>query len=236
MKSIIWKKKLACITVNIYWANEATLFILRFSSPPDGFGGEGNEDVLAGDDGEGGGWDVGDDDLELPPDLDLGPAAAGGGEEGYFVPPTKGTSQGQVWCNNSQLPVDHVLAGSFETATRVSRSKQNSRYPNWSFLCLLAYYRKNWIGWDKSESPLALVLQTDLSRIPSYILFERNGLAGLKCHGMLSIVFQLLHDQVGVVEFEVYKTLFMQTYARSRSCYMALPSLPPLFGYPHRNW
>ena len=42
------------------------------------------------------------------------------GDEGYFVPPTKGTSQAQVWCNNSQLPVDHVLAGSFETAMRVS--------------------------------------------------------------------------------------------------------------------
>lgn len=41
------------------------------------------------------------------------------GDEGYFVPPTKGTSQAQVWCNNSQLPVDHVLAGSFETAMRV---------------------------------------------------------------------------------------------------------------------
>ena len=42
------------------------------------------------------------------------------GDEGYFVPPTRGTSQAQVWCNNSQLPVDHVLAGSFETAMRVS--------------------------------------------------------------------------------------------------------------------
>ena len=49
---------------------------------------------------------------------DLGPAAAGG-DEGYFVPPTKGTSQSQVWCNNSSLPVDHVLAGSYETAMRL---------------------------------------------------------------------------------------------------------------------
>ena len=30
---------------------------------------------------------------------------------------------GQVWCNNSQLPVDHVLAGSFETAMRVGAEK-----------------------------------------------------------------------------------------------------------------
>ena len=49
---------------------------------------------------------------------DAGPAA-GAGEDGFFVAPSKGTSQAQVWCNNSQLPVDHVLAGSFETAMRV---------------------------------------------------------------------------------------------------------------------
>ena len=44
---------------------------------------------------------------------------AGSGEEGYFVPPVKGTNQAQVWCNNSSLPVDHILAGAFESATRV---------------------------------------------------------------------------------------------------------------------
>lgn len=70
----------------------------------------------------------------------------------------------QVWCNNSQLPVDHILAGSFETAMR------------------------------------------------------------------------LLHDQVGVVQFDTYKQLFLQTYSRSRTCYQGLPSIPPLFGFPHRNW
>ena len=58
-----------------------------------GFGAGDDEDVLAGDDGEGGGWDV-DDDLELPPDLDV--AAPSAGEEGYFVPPTRGKSQSQV--------------------------------------------------------------------------------------------------------------------------------------------
>ena len=84
-----------------------------------GLGGEGFEDDITGGDGEGGGWEVDDEDLELPADLDLGGAATGAGEEGYFVPPVKGTSQTQVWCNNSQLPVDHVLAGSYETAMRV---------------------------------------------------------------------------------------------------------------------
>ncbi|KAL3836986.1 hypothetical protein ACJMK2_022379 [Sinanodonta woodiana] len=113
---------------------------------------------------EGGGWEVGDDDLELPLDIEIGSTPIATGEEGYFVPPNKGTSQAQVWCNNSQLPVDHVLAGSFETAMR------------------------------------------------------------------------LLHDQIGVVQFDAYKQLFLQTYSRSRTCYQGLPALPTLFGYPHRNW
>ena len=37
------------------------------------------------------------------------------------MPPTHGTNQGQVWCNNSQLPADHAAAGSLETAMRVRR-------------------------------------------------------------------------------------------------------------------
>ncbi|XP_013382389.1 coatomer subunit alpha isoform X2 [Lingula anatina] len=141
------------------WGEDAELVL-----DDDGFGppGEGMDDIIPGGE-EGGGWDVGDDDLELPADLEVGPVTEAG-EEGYFVPPTKGTSQAQVWCNNSQLPVDHLLAGSFETAMR------------------------------------------------------------------------LLHDQIGVVSFDEYKQIFLQTYSRSRSMYLGLPSLPPLYGYPHRNW
>ena len=77
------------------------------------------DDALGKGQEEGGGWDV-EEDLELPPELDIPPGAAGGAEDGFFVPPTKGTSPTQIWCNNSQLPVDHILAGSFETAMRVS--------------------------------------------------------------------------------------------------------------------
>jgi len=123
----------------------------------------GGDEFVDAEDGMegGGGWDV-DDDLELPPDLDI-PADTDVGD-GYFVPPNKGTSTSQIWCNNSQLPVDHILAGSFETA------------------------------------------------------------------------FRLLHDQIGVVDFKIYKSLFMQTYARSRVSYNAMPSLPAMYGYPNRNW
>ena len=117
-----------------------------------------------GDGGEAG-WDVDDGELEIPADLNV-PAVDNTTDEessGFFVPPTKGFSMAHQWCNNSKLTVDHILAGSFETAMR------------------------------------------------------------------------LLHDQVGIVDFEQYKSIFMQTYARSRTCFTALPSLPPLFAYPLRS-
>jgi len=132
-----------------------------------------DEDKVAGEDGEeleatGGdaGWDVDDNELDIPADLIAATGAdPSGGDEsaGFFVAPTRGTSIAQAWCNNSKLPVDHVLAGSFETAMR------------------------------------------------------------------------LLHDQVGVVDFAEYKSIFVQTYARSRTCYSALPSISSLYAYPSRN-
>lgn len=53
---------------------------------------------------------------------------------------------------------------------------------------------------------------------------------------LLLFVPQLLHDQVGVVNFGPYKPLFMQTMSRGRTCYLGLPSLPCMNGYPTRNW
>merc|ERR1712038_1328205 len=47
---------------------------------------------------------------------------------------------------------------------------------------------------------------------------------------------RLLHDQVGVVNFEKYKPLFMTIYARSGTSFTALPLLPSLTGYPQCNW
>ena len=44
------------------------------------------------------------------------------------MPPTKGTSQSQVWVNNSHLPGDHVSAGSFDSAARVSIFKRRERF------------------------------------------------------------------------------------------------------------
>lgn len=105
------------------------------------------------------GWDV--EDVDLPPELEVTTAS---NEDGYYSPPTKGVPPTQHWINNSQLVIDHILAGSFESA------------------------------------------------------------------------FRLLNNQVGVVEFGPYQSLFLNTYARSRTSFASLPNIPSLYGYPQRNW
>lgn len=134
--------------------------------------GWGNDEELGIDDEEGvdaeiapegeenPGWDV--EDVDLPPELEA--AATSDESNNYECLPTKGVSPPQHWINNSKLVVDHILAGSFESA------------------------------------------------------------------------FRLLNNQVGVVEFEPYQSLFLNTYARSRTSYACLPNIPSLYGYPQRNW
>ena len=126
-------------------------------------GDEDDEDAAGGGAGGDAGWDVDDGELEIPVDLNVPDKATDEDAAGFFVAPTRGQSIAQQWVNSSKLPVDHVLAGSFETAMR------------------------------------------------------------------------LLHDQCGVVAFGEYKQLFMQTYARSRTCFSALASLAPLYAYPSRT-
>merc|ERR1712042_80444 len=68
----------------------------------------GDEFKDAEDDGEGDGW-AAEDDIELPPDLDLvsSPKDTAGQatDDGYFVAPVRGVPPTQHWCNNSSLPV-----------------------------------------------------------------------------------------------------------------------------------
>ena len=46
----------------------------------------------------------------------------------------------------------------------------------------------------------------------------------------------MLQDQLGVVKFDPFKTHFLRAYSQSRIIVPAIPLLPPLNGYPHRNW
>ncbi|VEN35072.1 unnamed protein product [Callosobruchus maculatus] len=71
-------------------------------------------DAVAGD-GEAG-WDVEDADLEIP---DLGPSQATESTDSYIHLAPPGPSPTLNWTKLSQLPVDHIAAGSFESATRL---------------------------------------------------------------------------------------------------------------------
>lgn len=77
------------------------------------------KDALGTPDGEGAGWDVGDDDLELPEELANKLAQSDTKDGDYFAAPTKGVPQSQIWTNGSLLAADHIRAGSFETAFRI---------------------------------------------------------------------------------------------------------------------
>lgn len=104
------------------------------SGEPDGWGADADiglgdddddagemKDALESQEGDGPGWDVGDEDLELPAELiskmsvnDAGESGGGG-----YEAPSRGLSQSQVWANNTNLIGDHLRAGSFESAFRL---------------------------------------------------------------------------------------------------------------------
>merc|ERR1719225_1885136 len=82
-------------------------------------GDEGDDDFA---DDEEAGWGV-EDDLEIPEEMQATPVkgedSAAGQDDGYFVAPVRGVPPTQHWCNNSSLPVDHILAGNVESACRL---------------------------------------------------------------------------------------------------------------------
>ena len=45
-----------------------------------------------------------------------------------------------------------------------------------------------------------------------------------------------MHDQIGVVDFSPYKSIFMTSYQRNSAAYQAISPLPPLYIPIHRNW
>lgn len=95
--------------------------------------GEETEETKRESDAEdGSGWDVGDEDLELPEEI-VSQSTGNTVDDGYFVPPTKGVSQTFVWTSNSQLAADHVTAGSFETAFKLLHDQV-------IYICFLTFF------------------------------------------------------------------------------------------------
>ncbi|XP_037043594.1 coatomer subunit alpha isoform X2 [Bradysia coprophila] len=104
------------------------------SGEPDGWGADADiglgddddetgemKDALESQEGDGPGWDVGDEDLELPAELMSKMSSSNAGESGGggYEAPTRGIAQSQVWANNTNLIGDHLRAGSFESAFRL---------------------------------------------------------------------------------------------------------------------
>jgi coatomer protein complex subunit alpha (xenin) len=142
------------------WGADADLKL----SDEENDGDDEMKDALDTVEGEGAGWDVGDDDIELPEELASKLAQSDTKDGKFFSAPTRGVPQTQIWTNGSLLAADHVRAGSFETA------------------------------------------------------------------------FRILNEQVGVVNFDPYRKLFMYLFTGARTSYACLPNLPSKFTHPHRNW
>lgn len=54
--------------------------------------------------------------------------------------------------------------------------------------------------------------------------------------GSFESACRLLHDQIGVVNFKPYDSVFQSLYSSSRTVSNHLANLPPIFSYPLRNW
>ena len=67
--------------------------------------------------GEGEGWDVG----ELEGLESIAPVPIKSSSAGLYVPPRPNPSAQENWCSNSLLAVDHIAAGSVESAMKVSQ-------------------------------------------------------------------------------------------------------------------
>ncbi|KAJ2941519.1 hypothetical protein O0L34_g14564 [Tuta absoluta] len=54
--------------------------------------------------------------------------------------------------------------------------------------------------------------------------------------GQFEIAMRLLNEQVGIVNFEPYSSLFLSMFSRARLSFGALPCSAPLTAHLHRNW
>lgn len=54
--------------------------------------------------------------------------------------------------------------------------------------------------------------------------------------GSFETAFRLLHDQIGIVNFEPFRPMFMSALGRARTAFAGLPNTPSLYSYPQRNW
>lgn len=110
---------------------------------------------------------------------------------------------------------------------------------------------ENEAGWDVEDIDLPMELETSNATRPGENYFSPpiNG-TPLSQHwvnhsrlvvdhvlaGSFKSAFNLLNEQIGIVKFDAFKSLFMNLYACSRTSSLFFPNTLPLCNYPLRNW
>ncbi|KPJ05405.1 Coatomer subunit alpha [Papilio xuthus] len=225
---------------------------------------EGEGEEVMEDACDDGGWDVGDEDLELPEVL--APVSAdidGGAEEAaYFAAPSRGPA---VALAKLRTVHDHITVGQFEVAFRLLNEQvgvvnfepysevfvrmfASGRAMFGALPCLPplpAHLHRNW---KEASGPELLPVITDIdggaeeaayfaapSRGPAVALAKLRTVHDHITVGQFEVAFRLLNEQVGVVNFEPYSEVFVRMFASGRAMFGALPCLPPLPAHLHRT-
>uniref|UniRef100_A0A2S2PGV4 Coatomer subunit alpha n=1 Tax=Schizaphis graminum TaxID=13262 RepID=A0A2S2PGV4_SCHGA len=97
------------------WGAEADLGLEGRISPTHSEAEEEAASAAAADGGGEDGWDVGDEEVELPPEVLVSRQQ----DSDYFVAPQPAACPSLAWSANSQLAIDHVKSGDFENAFRL---------------------------------------------------------------------------------------------------------------------
>ncbi|XP_022914728.1 coatomer subunit alpha [Onthophagus taurus] len=107
---------------------------------------------VGGGDGDGG-WDVDDTDLVIP-EVAAQQTAAG---SGFIHLPTSGTSSQTIWAKVSQLPADHISAGSFEYACRLLNDQIGvvNFVPYRTLFSTLYMSSKTYFTWQQTIPPFS---------------------------------------------------------------------------------
>lgn len=101
------------------WGDDYDVNLEGGNEENDGWGSAKEDDDV--DDAADNGWDVEDNDLDLP-EIETSDLAAAHNQSG-FIAVARGIPLTQSWLTNSKSPVDHFLAGSFESAFRLLNEK-----------------------------------------------------------------------------------------------------------------
>ena len=148
------------------------------------------------------GWDVDDEDLNLP-EIEASDLAAAAHSQAGFVAPSRGVPLSQAWLSQSKTPVDHFLAGSFESAFRLL----NERYGITNFEPLKPYVLKLY-----SRSRVAY---QGLSYLPSVLVHpSRSGETAAKSDKKPTVQLPLVVNKLTTLIGQLQQAYQLTTQAK----------------------